>query len=129
MFVRFLWTFIIGKALLLLNEDGFKERAARSGDVLYKALQQHHAWIKSLTSQSENFSLLIFQLHLLSIVLDFPYSFWHQFPYIRDLNFPFLSAYFPQAFHFSNTESSIRTRQISTSSSSSSKSITFISIG
>lgn len=42
----------IGKALLLLSEEGFKQRAMRSGDVLHKALQKHHALIKSVTPQS-----------------------------------------------------------------------------
>ncbi len=49
-----LFFFILGKALLLLNEDGFKQRSLRSGDILHKALQQHHALIKSRTCQSKD---------------------------------------------------------------------------
>ena len=49
----------IGKALLLLSEDGFKQRSLRSGDILYKALQQHNSLIKSLNCQSKYFSLKI----------------------------------------------------------------------
>lgn len=45
---------------------------------------------------------------------------------MRHLNFPFFSPFFPQSFHFANVESAIRTRQISTSSSSSSKFIGYI---
>ena len=43
----------LGKALLLLNEEGFKQRSVRSGDILYKALQQHHSLIKSFACQSK----------------------------------------------------------------------------
>lgn len=43
--------FRLGKALLLLNESSFQQRAAHSGDILYKALQQHCSMIKSLNSQ------------------------------------------------------------------------------
>jgi hypothetical protein len=38
-----------------LNEDGFKQRSVRSGDILHKALQQHNALIKSLTCQSNDY--------------------------------------------------------------------------
>ncbi|CAF3081361.1 unnamed protein product [Rotaria socialis] len=65
-----------GKALLLLNEDSFKQRSSRSGDILHKALQQHNALIKSLTCQV------------------FPYQFWGNiglFPpaSLRHFNIPF----------------------------------------
>lgn len=50
-----------GKALLLLNEDSFKQRSPRWGDVLYKALQQHRTTLKSLHCQT------------------FPYQFWNNF--------------------------------------------------
>ncbi len=42
-----------GKALLLLNEDSFKQRSPRSGDILHKALQQHRAMLKSIHYQSK----------------------------------------------------------------------------
>lgn len=42
-----------GKALLLLNEDSFKQRSPRSGDVLHKALQQHRVMLKSLHCQGK----------------------------------------------------------------------------
>lgn len=47
-----------GKALLLLNEDSFKQRSPRSGDVLYKALQQHRATLKTWQCQRKNFASL-----------------------------------------------------------------------
>jgi len=50
------FSFSIGKALLLLSEEGFKQRSSRSGDILYKALQQHNALIKSLNCQSRDFN-------------------------------------------------------------------------
>ncbi|CAF1207211.1 unnamed protein product [Adineta ricciae] len=46
-----------GKALSLLSEDGFKQRSARSGDILYKALQQHYALIKSFNCQTLSYQL------------------------------------------------------------------------
>ncbi len=52
--IFFLFFFICkGKALLLLNEDSFKQRSPRSGDILHKALQQHRATLKSLHCQSK----------------------------------------------------------------------------
>ena len=42
----------IGKALLLLTEDNFKQRSSRSGDILHKALQQHRGMLKALHCQS-----------------------------------------------------------------------------
>jgi hypothetical protein len=45
---------LTGKALLLLNENGFKQRVQRSGDVLFKALQQHCAMIASLNRQGKS---------------------------------------------------------------------------
>ena len=50
-----------GKALLLLNEDSFKQRSPRWGDVLYKALQQHRTMLKSIHCQT------------------FPYQLWNNF--------------------------------------------------
>ncbi|CAF1195999.1 unnamed protein product [Rotaria sordida] len=50
-----------GKALLLLNEDNFKQRSPRSGDILHKALQQHKAMLKSWQCQA------------------FPYQLWNSF--------------------------------------------------
>ncbi|CAF1192342.1 unnamed protein product [Adineta ricciae] len=50
-----------GKALLLLNEDSFKQRSPRSGDVLYKALQQHRATLKTWQCQ------------------PYPYQLWNSF--------------------------------------------------
>ncbi|CAF2932342.1 unnamed protein product [Rotaria sp. Silwood2] len=50
-----------GKALLLLNEDSFKQRSLRSGDILHKALQQHKAMLKSWQCQA------------------FPYQLWNNF--------------------------------------------------
>ena len=47
-FLRFIFE---GKALLLLNEENFKQRSARSGDILHKALQQHRTMLKSLHCQ------------------------------------------------------------------------------
>ncbi|CAF0721228.1 unnamed protein product [Adineta steineri] len=52
-----------GKALLLLNEDSFKQRSSRSGDILHKALQQHRAMLKSWHCQ------------------PFPYQLWNNFPF------------------------------------------------
>ncbi|CAF2827266.1 unnamed protein product [Rotaria sp. Silwood2] len=117
-----------GKALLLLNEDGFKQRSLRCGDILHKALQQHNALVKSLTCQM------------------FPYQFWSNFglfhpspirhfniplppppapppppmPYMRPaVNYIF---HHPEKNHqtdFMNSKQSIRTQQIQNSSSSS----------
>ncbi|CAM4860204.1 unnamed protein product [Rotaria socialis] len=50
-----------GKALLLLNEDSFKQRSPRSGDILHKALQQHKTLLKSWQCQT------------------FPYPLWNNF--------------------------------------------------
>lgn len=49
-FSRFIFE---GKALLLLNEENFKQRSARSGDILHKALQQHRTMLKSLHCQGK----------------------------------------------------------------------------
>jgi hypothetical protein len=38
-----------------LNEDSFKQRSPRSGDVLHKALQQHRATLKSWHCQGKLF--------------------------------------------------------------------------
>jgi hypothetical protein len=53
--IIFLFLFYLykGKALLLLNEDNFKQRSPRSGDILHKALQQHRAMLKSLHCQGK----------------------------------------------------------------------------
>lgn len=52
----FLFLFIFkGKALLLLNEDSFKQRSPRCGDILHKALQQHRTMLKSLHCQGKQF--------------------------------------------------------------------------
>ena len=48
---QIIYFIFIGKVLLLLNEDGFRQLSSRSGDILYKALQQHNKLIKSLNSQ------------------------------------------------------------------------------
>ena len=54
----YIYVFICkGKALLLLNEDSFKQRSLRSGDILYKALQQHKAMLKSWHCQGKLFFL------------------------------------------------------------------------
>ncbi|CAF0829566.1 unnamed protein product [Didymodactylos carnosus] len=46
-----------GKALLLLNEESFKQRSPRCGDVLHKALQQHISIIKSFSCQAFQYQL------------------------------------------------------------------------
>jgi len=119
---------LLGKALLLLNEDGFKQRSLRSGDILYKALQQHHSLIKSLACQSKISSNKYEQKK--KILLAFSYPLWNSFPlsspsFIRHFNFPLSSIYMHPAFNYKLTnfpdpEASIRTRQISNSSSTSS---------
>jgi hypothetical protein len=53
LFFSFLSFISKGKALLLLNEDNFKQRSPRSGDILHKALQQHRLMLKSLHCQSK----------------------------------------------------------------------------
>jgi hypothetical protein len=64
----------IGKALLLLSEEGFKQRSSRSGDILYKALQQHNALIKSLNCQSRDFNSKSFQKNNQSLFYSFTIS-------------------------------------------------------
>ncbi|CAF0787468.1 unnamed protein product [Rotaria sordida] len=115
-----------GKALLLLNEDGFKQRSLRCGDILHRALQQHNALIKTLTCQ----------------VL--PYQFWNNFgfypsspvrhfniplpppppppppmPYIQPtVNYMYHHHHHPernQQIDFMNSQQSIQTHQISNS--------------
>ncbi|CAF0879057.1 unnamed protein product [Rotaria sp. Silwood1] len=123
-----------GKALLLLNEDGFKQRSLRSGDILHKALQQHNALVKSLTCQ-------IFPYQLWSNFGLFPPSSIRHFniplpphpppppPPLRPSPMPYMQPtvnymYHPPEKHqqtdFMNLHQSIRTQQILNSSSSSS---------
>ncbi|CAF5178314.1 unnamed protein product, partial [Rotaria magnacalcarata] len=114
------------KALLLLNEDSFKQRSSRSGDILHKALQQHTALIKSLTCQV------------------FPYQFWGNFglfppsslhhldipfppppppvpvPYMHpNVNYMFDRCENKHETNFTKLQQPTRTRQVSNSSSSS----------
>ncbi|CAF1188910.1 unnamed protein product [Adineta steineri] len=112
-----------GKALALLSEDGFKKRSLRSGDILYQALQQHNAIIKSINCQ------------------NFSYQLWNNFGLfppssMRHFNMPYpplppppaTIPYVHSAFNylsnrsetdFIDSQQSIRTRQTSNSSSSS----------
>jgi hypothetical protein len=70
-----------GKALLLLNEDSFKQRSSRSGDILHKALQQHRSMLKSWQCQGKYFNgknknqLISFSISI-SIMEYFYFSFF-----------------------------------------------------
>ncbi|UJR20786.1 hypothetical protein I4U23_023899 [Adineta vaga] len=115
-----------GKALSLLNEDGFKQRSSRSGDILYKALQQHYALLKSINCQTfsyqlwNNFGLLpsSSMRHFNSPFLSIPPS---NMPYLHPtLNYLYNHSETKYPMNMTDSQQSLRTRQTSNSSSSSS---------